>query len=153
MPLSEVTPQIRLNPAEESAQDRQKKLDSGVLAIARARADLEEKLAEWQKRCAALQQDMRKASLDAGALRYRTFATLQLRLAGAVNQALKRAEEGDRLVQIAKAEQEEAARRESEDKVREAERQARAHVARSLLPTSNDFESLYGDIDEGEGAL
>lgn len=138
---------------QEARRRNEVELDAQVASIEKAREDLDHKLQDYLRLCDQLRQSSRRVAVDESSTRYRTYATLQLRMGGAITQALKRAEGGDRILNAAKARQEEDDRREEQQRVHQAARVAQRQVEQSLLPTNDDFESLYGDVDDLEGLI
>lgn len=129
---------------QEASLKVEEELEGLVLGMASARADLEKSLQDFVQSCDRLLQASRKFAAEPFALRYRTYATMQVRLAGAVNQVLKRSETGARILQASKRASEEQARSEEVERVRKEIRASQKRVERSLLPAHDDFESLYG---------
>jgi len=123
-------------------------LDTRVESINNARVDMENKLQDYLQKCDDLLTASRRITASESSTSYRTFASMQLRLGGAMKQALKRAEAGGLILSAAKAEKVATDRRAEEDRIRLEVRRSQRQVEKSLLPTHDDFETLYGDVDE-----
>jgi uncharacterized protein YlxW (UPF0749 family) len=133
---------------QEARRRNEVELDAMVASIESARAALDTKIQDYLRQCDQLRQSARRVAVDESSIRYRTFATLQLRMGGAMAQALKRADGGTRLLNAAKARQEEDDRQKEAARVRQEVRQSQRRLEQSLLPTNDDFESLYGAFDD-----
>jgi len=120
-----------------------------VSSILDARAEMERHLQAYLRKCDELRTLCRRRAPDESSAGYRTFATMQLRLGGAINQALKRAEVGTRILDSVKAEAAESSRETDRERRRFEVAEVQRSVQKSLLPTHDDFESLYGDHEEG----
>lgn len=130
-------------------KNAEKELDGLVASIESARSVLGDKLQDYVQACEQLRSASRRMLHTEATLQYRNYATMQTRLAGAINQALRRAENGNRMLDIHKKTQEEQEIREEEQRIRQAARDSETHVQSSLLPPhDDDFESLYGDYSD-----
>jgi hypothetical protein len=149
MPLA-IDPNPRLQAerlrADEIRRQQQQEIDIHVQAIKAARAEVEVKIRELQSHCDRLQHAARRLPPeDGGEARYRIYVTMHSRLVGAMGQALRRAQNGDRLLEVGRADQEEKQRRERENEVRDRVDAAVQHVFDLQLPRENDFEALFGE--------
>lgn len=135
----------RLRTAEIRRQ-REQEVGGHVQAIKAIRGDLETKLRELQGHCERLHQTTRRALNEDGSdARYRLYHTAQLRMVGAMSQALKRAEAADRLLVASQAERQDQERREREKQTQERVESAVRDVFDLQLPKDDDFESLFGE--------
>lgn len=136
----------RLRSAELRRQ-REHELDAHVQAIKTARADLESKIRELQGHLDGLQHVSRRlgATEDGDVGRYRVYATAHVRLAGAMGQALKRAQATDRLLEATREQREAREQQEREESMRERVDAAVQDVFDLQLPKEDDFELLFGE--------
>lgn len=74
------------------------------------------------------------------------FANAHLRLAGALNQGLRRAASMDRVLIVARLEREEEERRREQEEQRAVQRKRQQQVAQLQNPTDSDFDDLYGEL-------
>lgn len=130
---------------EEARRQHEVELDAQVTSIEDSRRELDIKIQEYLQKCDQLRQASRRVASEESSLRYLTFANMQLRMGGAMTQALKRAEGGTRLLRATKVRQEEDAKRAEQERVQREVRASEKQVRHSLLPSHDDFESLYGD--------
>lgn len=77
---------------------------------------------------------------------YLVYANAHLRFAGAATQGMKRTAATSRLLDRAKAEQEEQKRREQLDKERQEAREKKAEIQRLSTPTEDAFSELYSEV-------
>jgi len=82
---------------------------------------------------------------------YTMYANSHIRLAGALNQGMKRAGNMDRMLDRAKSDRQAAAEREAQQQLWTEQRANRRELDKSLLPTTDDFAEVYGDVTEEEG--
>lgn len=81
------------------------------------------------------------------------YASAHTRLAGAMNQGVRRTAPMDRFLNRAAAQREEAQRREEREREQREIRAQSREVQRLKLPTSDDFEELYGTPEVTENAI
>jgi hypothetical protein len=74
------------------------------------------------------------------------FANAHLRFAGAASQGMRRTASLDRLLDKAQADKLENERRQLQERQWAASREARKSVERLILPTSDPFDELYGEV-------
>lgn len=130
-------------------KNAEKELDGMVTSIEEAREALSEKLHDYVKASDQLRQASRRMMHSEVSLQYRNYATMQTRLGGAISQALRRAENGSRMLDVHKKAQEERVAREEQERERQEIRAAERSVQTALLPPhDDDFESLYGDYSQ-----
>jgi len=77
---------------------------------------------------------------------YLVYANAHLRFAGAATQGMKRTAATSRILDRAKADQEEQKRRVQLDKEREEAREKQKELRRLAAPTEDDFSQLYGEV-------
>ncbi len=77
---------------------------------------------------------------------YLVFANAHLRFASAASQGMKRTAATSRILDRAKAEQEDRKRREQQELERNAARQRREEQRRLEAPVEDDFLELYGEV-------
>ena len=129
----------------EVRQQREQAVQGTIEQMQKVRGDIEASVAKLHELSTELRAKARR-TLDASSSGYIVFANSHLRFAGMIAQGLRRSGSMDRILETTKREQEEARRRE------EAERQAveaREHnrlVEQLSLPTSDDFDELYGEV-------
>jgi hypothetical protein len=132
--------------AAELARHQGKSIEDLIIQIQAMRGELEERAARLQELTARLRSEIRKSSELEGAHHYTVFSTAHLRLAGAVFQVVRRTVSTDRLLVAARADREEAQRRdERERQYREAQARRKA-VEHLQISQEDDFESIYGEI-------
>ena len=113
--------------------------------IKAARQEIENSLS----RLIGLSDDLRTRSRripNASSSSHVIFATAHLRFAGAATQGMKRTAAMDRMIDRAKADLEEAARREEQEAKWMAERAARKKVEKLTLPTDDAFDEVYAEV-------
>lgn len=131
---------------EELRKRREREIETHVQAIKRARADVEVKLRELVTHCASLQQATRRWPAEDGSdAAYRIYHTAHSRLAGAIVQAVKRAQATDRFLDARRADAEDLRRQEREEELRDRVDAAMKEVFNLQLPKDDDFETLFGD--------
>lgn len=77
---------------------------------------------------------------------YLVYANAHLRFAGAATQGMKRTAATSRILDRAKAEQEEQKRRKQLDLERAEAREKQEELRRLAAPTEDDFSQLYGEV-------
>lgn len=131
---------------DEIRRQHEREISLHVQAIQGVRAEVETKIRELQGHCERLQQTARRGPPGEGSeARYRVYCTAHTRLAGAMGQALKRAQATDRLLEARREEQQDRERRERELAVRDRVEAAVRDVFDLQLPKDNDFEALFGE--------
>lgn len=128
-------------------QAGEKEVETLVSSIVEARVEVEKALEKLTKASDALRTRARRIPNES-ANTLVVFSNAHLRFSGAASQGMKRTAALDRLLDKAKAEKEELARREELEKQAAARRLARKKAEQlSVLPPSDDaFESLYGEV-------
>lgn len=132
----------------DTQQQREQKAQNAIDAILAARQKVADAVQEFQLACAQFQRVTRQASSGPAGTQHNVFVTLQQRLGGVLVQTLKRAEQGDRIIHRAQAQQEEERALLERQRLRDERRAAEQEVAQSLLPRHDDFEVLYSDYVE-----
>lgn len=131
----------------ETRRQQQRDIDGHVAAIKSARADIEGKLRELQGHCDRLLRATRLAADEEGdTARFRLYHTAQMRMAGAMGHALKRAEATDRLLERHLDDQRERDRQDRERAVQTRVREVIRDVFDLKLPKDDDFEQLFGEV-------
>lgn len=133
-------------------RQREREVEGEVAAIARVRGEIETKIQEYQDLCLTLQRSIRRIGSADVQAHYRTYATMQIRMAGAMNQALVRARSMDRVITASKAEAEDRRRVEEWERSQVTRRNMESNVKQLWLPQADDMEFLYGE-DEGKEAV
>lgn len=145
-PTREQRRQAEIQRTEEIRRLHEKELAVHIQAIQGVRAEVETKIRELQGHCERLQQTARRGQTgDGSEARFRVYCTAHTRLAGAIGQALKRAQATDRLLEAGREEQQDRERREREAAVEERVKAAVRDVFDLQLPKDNDFELLFGE--------
>lgn len=128
----------------EVRRQRDRDLETLFGSIAQSREEVAKALRVYQERIGEAQQAIRRTSSEDSA-HYRVGLTLQVRMAGAIHQALSRAESMDRKLAAVKADRLERERLEARQQSALALKQVVKEVQQSLLPQTDDFELLYGE--------
>lgn len=133
--------------AEEVRRQRERELNLHIQAIKTVRGEVEAKIRELQGHCDGLHQAARRLQSDEGteATKYRVYGTAHTRLAGALHQALNRAQAMDRVLEARREDQQDRERREREVATQERIKAAVQRVFDLQLPRENDFELLFGE--------
>lgn len=130
----------------EIRRQREQEIELHVRAIKSVRADVEAKIRELTEHCEGLQRSVRRLQGDNGEEgKYRVYGTAHTRLAGALHQAMNRANAMDRLLEARQEGDQERARREREAAAEERVKAAVRGVFDLQLPRENDFELLFGE--------
>jgi len=138
---------------EDVLRRHRKEFGQTVQEIKEIRRALEEQAGKLVSKCESLRSTVRRnhSDLTQG---YLVFVNGHIRLAGAFQQALKRAVPMDRILDRTHQEvDDEKARRQMEqdrDRLR-AERASRRRVRQAVTPTDRDIEDLFGLEDEDGG--
>lgn len=82
---------------------------------------------------------------------YLVYANAHLRFAGAATQGMRRTAATSRILDRAKAEQEDRKRREEQEAEREKARERREELRRLAAPVEDDFLELYGEVVDHAG--
>lgn len=134
----------------ESIEERHEKEAKEILSqIDETRKSLEQGIAKLAEQSGRLRTHAlrQRNDLTPG---YLAFSSAYQRICGALSQGLKRTASMSRVLDTAKANQEESRLREAdEEKRRQARAQAR-QIERLSLPTSDDFDLVYGDESRSE---
>ena len=119
-------------------------LDRSVQKVLEARSALEDKLKDYALACVDLRDRSRRdPNRSSGHI---MFAGMNLRLAGAVTQALKRSTLGDKLLERSLRERrEELEKSESLAALKSKASVDRRRKPASLLPAHDDFDVLFGE--------
>ena len=130
----------------EARLRRQDESEELVRRIQGVREELLTKVTELQELSTELRVKSRRFVADDGSNSYIMFANAHLRLAGALNQGLRRTGSTDRVLKIGKEEREEARRREEADIARRESRERTKAVNDLIAFSDNSFDELYGEI-------
>lgn len=134
----------------ERRRTQEQELDGLVAQIKKVREDLEGNVTKLQELSQQLRSQCRRNLGEESTSRYLVWTNAHLRVTGALSSGLRRTASMDRVLANAKAEIEEAKRR-AEDEARWLE--AREHqktVNKMLLPTTDDFYEVFGDLVDEE---
>lgn len=126
-------------------QQREKVADVTVLQMQEIRGDIEASVARLHKLSSNLRATARR-TLDASSSGYIVFANAHLRFAGMIAQGLRRSGSMDRILVATKREQEEDRHREEAERLDKEARENNRLVEQLSLPTSDDFDELYGEV-------
>ncbi len=129
---------------EEVRRRHEEHVGAIVERIQAARQNVDVAVAQLQEASMELRAVCRR-NFDEASSSYLVFANSHLRLAGALNQGVKRAASMDRILTIAAREREDAKARQEEFR-RQQEVRAHARLVQKLqLPTDDDLVELYGE--------
>lgn len=131
----------------ERAQQHEKRANEIIHQMDAARQAIE---AEVQK-LALLSQELRSHAMrnrDDLTTGYLAYSNAYTRICGALGQGLRRTASMGRVLDSAKANQEEAKQREAHEEERQRLRAQTKQVERLKLPTSEDFDLVYGAESE-----
>jgi hypothetical protein len=146
MPLSPTPAEAPKRPERAMVvADSDRDLKELVSQIQKSRKVAEESVQKLYELSTQLQSRARRSPFD-GASAYVIFANAHLRMAGALGQGFRRTASMDRVLDVAKAEQEEARRQEAADEERRKIRESQRRVQKLTLTSDDDFDSVYGDI-------
>lgn len=142
---------VRVEPdrSEVRRQQRERQASELVATIHKARGDIEAAVTRLQTAGLEL-RSLTRRNFDEDSSSMLVFTNAQLRLAGAMNQAIQRTASMDRVLVRAAKDREEARAREAEfTRRREALAKEKEHqrmLAEMQTPTEDDFDDLYGEI-------
>lgn len=143
---SEVERIVEMRRRDADVRRRQEReVEVQVERIAVVRGEIETKIMELSELCVGLQRHIRRVGSSDVQNSYRAYTTMQLRMAGAMNQAMIRAKSMDRVILSSKAEAEERRRVEEWEKSQVTQRNIQSDVARLWLPQEDDMAFLYGE--------
>ncbi len=126
-------------------QQREKAADEAIVQIQKVRGDIEASVAKLHELSTDLRTKARR-TLDASSSGYVVFANAHLRFAGMIAQGLRRSGSMDRILVATQREQEESRRREEAERLDREARENNRLVEQLSLPTSDDFDELYGEV-------
>jgi len=148
MPATSETQKVLAHRQNEAQQRKQREdaIEGHMQGIFQARGDLDRALQIYQERVAVAQREICR-HVEEETVYYRTYLSVQGRMSGAIQQALKRASSMDRVLTAAKNTRNQQARDEEVQHQRELRRAAQQEVQRMLLPNSDedDLSLLYGE--------
>lgn len=121
-----------------------------VEQIKQAREDLEGDLEKLQALSLELRARCRRNLGEEVTGRYLTWVNAHLRITGALTNGLRRTASMDRVLNQAQADLEEARRRAQEEARRLEARDHQRHVNQLILPTTDDFDEVFGDLVDEE---
>jgi len=127
---------------------REQEVEARVEAISKVRSEIETKIREYQDLSGTLQREIRRVPDAEVQAHYRTFATMQIRMAGAMSQALVRAKAMDRVITASKAELQERRTQEERENFEVQSRDTARHITQLQLPQADDLELLYGEMND-----
>jgi len=130
---------------DDLRQQRDKVADDIVVQMQKVRVDLEASVTQLHQLAMDLRAKARR-TLDSSSSGYILYANAHLRVAGALNQGLKRTGSMDRVLVVSKQEEEDERRREEEDRQDKEVREHDRLVENLSLPSDDDFEELYGEV-------
>lgn len=140
--------QLERRRTAEIRRQREQQIETHVQAIKATRGELETKLRELLGHCESLTRAARRLPAEEGSdgsdVHYRLYQTAHSRLAGAMGHALKRAQGTDRLLEASREAQQDQARQQREEEMRDRVQAAVREVASLQLPKDGDFELLFG---------
>lgn len=149
---SEVERIVEMRRRDADVRRRQEReVEAQVERISAVRGEIEAKIQELNELCLGLQRNIRRVGSAEVQNHYRTYTTMQLRMAGAMNQAVLRAKSMDRVISASKAEAAERRRVEEWEQSQVTQRNIESNVARLWLPQEDDMAFLYGE--DGEEAV
>lgn len=134
----------------ERKRAQTQEVDTLVEQIKKAREDLEADLGKLQELSMDLRARCRRNLGDEVTGRYLTWVNAHLRITGALSNGLRRTASMDRVLDRAQADLEEARRRAQEEARRLEARDHQRHVNKLILPTSDDFDEVFGDLVDEE---
>ena len=127
----------------EEANERE--VETLIGQIKEARQEVETALSRLTYLSDEMRSRARRSPAD-GSSSLVVFANAHLRFAGAASQGMKRTASMDRVLERAKAEKEEAHRRESQERQWAEARRAQKQVEKLVLPTDDAFDELYVEV-------
>ena len=130
---------------EELRQQRDKTAQATILQMQMIRGDIEAKVSKLHELSLELRTTARR-TLDASSNGFILYANAHLRVVGALTQGIRRTASMDRVLVIGQRDQEDARRRDEEER---QDREVREHgrmIDQLSLPTEDDFEELYGEV-------
>jgi hypothetical protein len=125
---------------EEASRDAAEKL---VAEIQEARKEIIAQIDQLYRMSAELRTISRR---EPHSQAYVAFANAHLRLAGALNQGIRRTRSTDRLLKIGQAEREETRRQEERAHQRKRAKEQQKAVDKLVLTTDDDFDEIYGEV-------
>jgi hypothetical protein len=131
--------------AEETRRQREEVAEGLVRDIQAAREDLTSAIDRLYRLAVEL-RTLTRRSLDEGAQSYIMFANAHMRLAGALNQGVKRTGSTDRILKIGQTEREDARRREENLRQRAEVREHQKAIDKLVLTSDDAFDEIYGEI-------
>jgi hypothetical protein len=136
--------------AEEARRQREEAAETLVRDIQAAREEITSNIDRLYRLAIEL-RTMSRRSLDEGAQSYIMFANAHMRLAGALNQGVKRTGSTDRVLKIGQAEREDARRRDEALRQKTEARENRKAIDKLMLTSDDAFDEIYGDVVQPEG--
>lgn len=131
--------------AEETRRQREEMAEGLVRDIQAAREDLTSAIDRLYRLAVEL-RTLTRRSLDEGAQSYIMFANAHMRLAGALNQGVKRTGSTDRILKIGQTEREDARRREESLRQRAEVKEHQKAIDKLVLTSDDAFDEIYGEI-------
>lgn len=115
-----------------------------VAQVKKAREDIESSLNQLKELSLALRSRCRRNLGDETMAGYLVWANAHLRVTGALSNGLRRTSSMDRVLKISQADREETERRTQEEAHRLETRNHQRVVDKLMLPSTDDFDELYG---------
>lgn len=132
---------------QRGAVPGEQEVQAAVQEIQKAREEVEQAVQRLTAASDRLRTHVRRFR-DPSSTSYTMYANSHIRLAGALNQGMKRAGSMDRMLDRAASEREVVAEREQQRRLEEERRASQRELEQSLLPTNDDFAEVYGDVTE-----
>ena len=115
-----------------------------VAQVQKVREDIEANLDQLKDLSLALRCRCRRNLGDESMAGYLVWANAHLRVTGALSNGLRRTSSMDRVLKTSQADREENERRTQEEARRLETREHQRVVDQLMLPTTDDFEELFG---------
>jgi hypothetical protein len=131
----------------EPAPEPDQELKALVSQIQEARKTADESARKLYEAASLLYEKARRNPIE-GASAYVIFANAHLRMANALGQGLRRTASTDRVLKIARDEQEEERRRASVEEEHRKIREGQRRIQKLTLTSDNAFDEVYGGFDE-----
>jgi hypothetical protein len=145
-------PEVRnpnINPLEalrrRSEEATEREVEGLITRIKEAREEVNAALAKLAYLSDEMRSRARRTPGD-GTSSLVTFANAHARFAGAAKQGMSRTASMDRIIEKAKAEKEEATRRDIQERKWAEARRAQKQVDRLVLPTDDAFDEVFGEV-------
>lgn len=150
--LEEEISRLRALRQQDEAQLRQQQneFELFVRKLQELRSEIDERVSSLAKICGDLRSSFRRSPSELSSS-YLVYVQSHLRLAGALQQALKRTESSDRVLQRRTREAVETQSRDSIDEEKRTTRSLEHRIRQILTPSATDVETLFGLEDDIDG--